>query len=281
MPKIDRNGVKIHYEVYGDGPALILTHGYSSTSAMWEGQIEALSKHHKLVLWDMRGHGKSDYPADPNAYSEALTIGDIAALLDQIGTRRAIVGGLSLGGYMSLAFYRTHPERVAALLIIDTGPGFKKDEARTAWNKRAHETAERFERDGLSVLKSLSRERSSVTHRDARGLALAARGMLTQRDASVMEVLPEIAVPSLIVVGADDTPFLAASDYMAAKIPGAKKVVIPSAGHAVNIDQPQAFIDACCRSSGACRKLPEGRQPSSTNLHRVSFQSAGASRWPE
>jgi len=145
---------------------------------------------------------------------------------------------------MSLAFYRTHPERVAALLIIDTGPGFKKDEARTAWNKRAHETAERFERDGLSVLKSLSRERSSVTHRDARGLALAARGMLTQRDASVMEVLPEIAVPSLIVVGADDTPFLAASDYMAAKIPGAKKVVIPSAGHAVNIDQPQAFIDA-------------------------------------
>ena len=244
MPKIDRNGVKIHYEVYGDGPALILTHGYSSTSAMWEGQIEALSKHHKLVLWDMRGHGKSDYPADPNAYSEALTIGDIAALLDQIGTRRAIVGGLSLGGYMSLAFYRTHPERVAALLIIDTGPGFKKDEARTAWNKRAHETAERFERDGLSVLKSLSRERSSVTHRDARGLALAARGMLPQRDASVMEVLPEIAVPSLIVVGADDTPFLAASDYMAAKIPGAKKVVIPSAGHAVNIDQPQAFIDA-------------------------------------
>ena len=244
MPKIDRNGVKIHYEVYGDGPALILTHGYSSTSAMWEGQIEALSKHHKLVLWDMRGHGKSDYPADPNAYSEALTIGDIAALLDQISTRRAIVGGLSLGGYMSLAFYRTHPERVAALLIIDTGPGFKKDEARTAWNKRAHETAERFERDGLSVLKSLSRERSSVTHRDARGLALAARGMLTQRDASVMEVLPEIAVPSLIVVGADDTPFLAASDYMAAKIPGAKKVVIPSAGHAVNIDQPQAFIDA-------------------------------------
>ena len=244
MPKIDRNGVKIHYEVYGDGPALILTHGYSSTSAMWEGQIEALSKHHKLVLWDMRGHGKSDYPADPNAYSEALTIGDIAALLDQIGARRAIVGGLSLGGYMSLAFYRTHPERVAALLIIDTGPGFKKDEARAAWNKRAHETAERFERDGLSVLKSLSRERSSVTHRDATGLALAARGMLTQRDASVMEVLPEIAVPSLIVVGADDTPFLAASDYMAAKIPGAKKVVIPSAGHAVNIDQPQAFIDA-------------------------------------
>jgi len=248
MPKIDRDGVKIHYEVHGqilgDAPALILTHGYSSTSAMWQGQIAALSKQHRLILWDMRGHGQSDYPEDPTAYSEALTVGDIAALLDQVGVRKAIVGGLSLGGYMSLAFYRAHPERVSALLIIDTGPGFKKDDAREVWNKRALDTADRFQREGLDVLKSASRERSTVSHRDALGLARAARGMLTQRDARVIESLPEIKVPSLVVVGADDTPFLAASDYMAAKIPGARKVVIPAAGHAVNIDQPQAFIEA-------------------------------------
>ena len=211
---------------------------------MWQGQIAALSKHHKLILWDMRGHGQSDYPDDPSAYSEALTVGDIATLLDTVGANKAIVCGLSLGGYMSLAFYRAHPERVAALLIIDTGPGFKKDDAREVWNKRALDTADRFDRDGLEVLKSGSRERSSVSHRDASGLARAARGMLTQRDARVIEVLPEIKVPSLVVVGAEDTPFLAASDYMAAKIPGARKVVIPAAGHAVNIDQPQAFIAA-------------------------------------
>ena len=244
MPKINRDGVEIYYEVHGSGPPLLLTHGYSSTSAMWQGQIEALSKHHKLLLWDMRGHGQSDYPDDPRAYSEALTVADMAALLDEVGAHSAIVGGLSLGGYMSLAFYRAHPERVRALLIIDTGPGFKKDDAREAWNRRAHDTAERFEREGLAVLKSLSRERSSVSHRDASGLARAARGMLTQRDARVIELLPNIKVPSLIVVGADDAPFLAASDYMAAKIPAAQKVVIPAAGHAVNIDQPQAFIDA-------------------------------------
>jgi pimeloyl-ACP methyl ester carboxylesterase len=244
MPKIDRDGVKIHYEVHGSGPPLILTHGYSSTSDMWRGQIEALSKHHKLVVWDMRGHGQSDYPEDPKAYSEALTVADIAALLDEVGAGSAIVGGLSLGGYMSLAFYRAHPERVRALLIIDTGPGFKKDDARDVWNSRALATAERFEREGLSVLKTASRERSTVSHRDASGLARAARGMLTQHDARVIEVLPAIKVPSLVVVGADDAPFLAASDYMAAKIPGAVKTVIPSAGHAVNIDQPQAFIDA-------------------------------------
>jgi len=244
MPKINRDGVKIYYEVHGSGPALLLTHGYSSTSAMWRGQIEALSKHHKLVLWDMRGHGQSDYPDDLKAYSEALTVADMAALLDEVGAENAIVGGLSLGGYMSLAFYRANPERVRALLIIDTGPGFRKDDAREAWNRRAHETGDRFEREGLAVLKLPSRERSDVSHRDASGLARAARGMLTQRDARVIESLPGIKVPSLVVVGADDAPFLAASDYMAAKIPDAKKVVVPAAGHAVNIDQPQAFIDA-------------------------------------
>jgi len=244
MATLDREGVKLYYEVHGHGPPLILTHGYSSTSQMWQGQIEALSRYHRLILWDMRGHGESDYPDDPDAYSEAHSIGDIAALLDEVGAQRAIVGGLSLGGYMSLAFYRAHPERVRALLIIDTGPGFKKDEAREAWNRRAHDTAERFERDGLSALQASSRERSGVTHRDATGLAHAARGMLTQRDARVIESLPAIAVPTLIVVGADDTPFLAASDYMAGKIPGAKKSVVPSAGHMVNIDQPAGFIAA-------------------------------------
>src|SRR6195256_1813197 len=244
MPKSNRDGVEIYYEVHGSGPPLLLTHGYSSTSEMWNGQTAALSKHHKLVLWDMRGHGKSDYPDDASAYSEALTVADMAALLDEVGAASAIVGGVLLGGFMSLAFYRAHSQRVRALLIIDTGPGFKKDDAREVWNKRAHDTGDRFEREGLAVLTSASRERSTGSHRDASGLTRAARGMLTQRDARVIEVLPNIKVPSLVVVGADDTPFLAASDYMAAKIPAAKKVVIPAAGHAANIAQPQAFIDA-------------------------------------
>ncbi|KJC55027.1 alpha/beta hydrolase [Bradyrhizobium sp. LTSP849] len=244
MPKIDRNGVGIYYEVHGDGQPLLLTHGYSSTSAMWHGQIDAFARDHKLVLWDMRGHGQSDYPDDPNAYSEALTVGDMAAILDAVGAGRAIIGGLSLGGYMSLAFYRAHPQRARALLIIDTGPGFKKDDAREAWNARALATADKLDREGLDMLKAATRERATASHRNAKGLGLAARGMLTQRDARVMELLPDIKVPSLIVVGADDTPFLAASDYMAAKIPGAQKIVILAAGHAVNIDQPQAFVDA-------------------------------------
>ncbi len=223
---------------------ILLTHGYSSTGGMWAGQIEPLSKSYKLVTWDMRGHGQSDYPEDPAAYTEEATVADMAALLDAVGAKTAIVGGLSLGGYMSLAFHLAHPDRVSALLIFDTGPGYRNDEAREGWNRTSIARAERFERDGLSALGNASAEVRIVRHRSADGLAKAARGMLTQRDAGVMNSLPTIGVPALVVVGANDTPFLAASDYMAAKIPGAKKVVIPDAGHAANIDQPAAFNQA-------------------------------------
>jgi len=241
MPKLSRAGVQIYYEVHGSGTPLLLSHGYSATSQMWRGQIEAFSRLYKLITWDMRGHGQSDYPEDQAAYSEDATVDDMAAVLDAVGARDAIIGGLSLGGYMSLAFRLRHPERVKALLIIDTGPGFKNDEARAAWNKHAASYALEFEKNGLQSLQSRSPEMAESSHRDASGLIKAAKGMLTQRDPGVINSLPSIDVPSLVVVGAEDKPFLAAADYMASKIPNAVKVVIPNAGHAVNIDQPQAF----------------------------------------
>jgi pimeloyl-ACP methyl ester carboxylesterase len=241
MPKLNRDGVDIYYEVHGSGPTVLLTHGYSATSQMWKGQIEPFSKDHQLVIWDMRGHGQSDYPEDQSAYSEEHTVADMAAILDAVGADKAVIGGLSLGGYMSLGFNLAHPDRTKALLIIDTGPGYKKDEARAGWNATSLKTAERWERDGLGGLEGGSAERRTATHRDATGLARAARGMLAQRDARVINSLPDIKAPSIVVVGADDTPFLAASDYMAAKIPNCEKVVIPNAGHAANIDQPEAF----------------------------------------
>ncbi|KAK0346153.1 hypothetical protein LTR91_016749 [Friedmanniomyces endolithicus] len=247
MTNIDRDGVRLYYETRGSGTPLILTHGYSSTSEMWQGQIDVLARDgYRVVVWDMRGHGKSSYPDEQSLYSEEHTVADMAAILDEVSGlgSSAIVGGLSLGGYMSLAFYRLHPTRVRALLIIDTGPGFKNDAAREAWNKTARETGARFDRDGLSLTKGLSPERSQVTHRNAQGLAMAARGMLAQRNAAVIESLPHIKTPALVVVGGDDTPFLVASEYMAKKIPGAKNVVVPKAGHAVNIDQPLLFNDA-------------------------------------
>ncbi|MCR9279858.1 MAG: alpha/beta fold hydrolase [Pseudomonadaceae bacterium] len=241
MALLDRNGVNIYYEVHGEGPTLILTHGFSATSAMWKPQLSALGEHYQVVVWDMRGHGQSDSPADDSAYSEAHTTADIAALLDAVGAQSAIVGGLSLGGYMSLAFYADYPERVDSLLIIDTGPGFKKDAARTAWNVTANTSGDNIEKLGEVALSAGSAERAAAVHKDLAGVVRAARNMLTQHNDRVIQSLPDIKVPALVVVGADDEPFLAATDYMAAKIPLSRKVIIDNAGHASNIDQPETF----------------------------------------
>jgi pimeloyl-ACP methyl ester carboxylesterase len=240
MARLDRNGVGIHYEVHGNGPPVLLSHGYSATCRMWDGQIEAFKDRYKIIVWDMRGHGESDYPTDPAAYSEALTVADMAAILNACGEPRAIIGGLSLGGYMTLAFHLRHPERCEALMLFDTGPGFKKNDARTAWNQRARSRADDLEARGLAALGTSDEVRMSQ-HRSASGLAGAARGMLAQETDGVIQSLETIASPTLVLVGANDTNFLAATDYMAAKIPGARKAVIPGAGHASNIHQPEAF----------------------------------------
>ena len=240
MPYLDRDGVRIFYEAEGAGPPVLLSHGYSATSRMWDEQAAHLKDRYRVIRWDFRGHGESDYPEDQGAYSEAATVADMAAVLDACDVDRAVVGGLSLGGYMSLAFNLKHAARVQALMLFDTGPGFKKDAARDAWNESAMERADKLETDGLAALSS-SREVLSSRHRDATGLARAARGMLTQWDAGVINSLPAVAAPALVLVGADDTPFLGATEYMAAKIPQSTHVVIPDAGHAANLDQPAAF----------------------------------------
>jgi pimeloyl-ACP methyl ester carboxylesterase len=252
MTTLDRDGVTIYYEDHGSGPAMLLTHGYASTSQMWAGQVEAFKDRCRVITWDMRGHGQSDSPEDQSLYSEAHTVADMKAILDACGVERAVVGGLSLGGYMSMAFNLAHPAMVRALMLFDTGPGYKNDKARDGWNETAGKRAEAFERKGLEALGSGDEVRVS-THRSAEGLARAARGMLAQVDSRVIESLPDISVPTLVLVGSNDTPYLAATDYMANKIPGATRVVIDDAGHASNIHQPAAFNDAV---AGFLARLP-------------------------
>jgi len=240
MPYLDRDGVQIYYEDHGTGPATLLTHGYTATLRMWDPQVAACGDLYRIIRWDMRGHGASDSPSDPAAYSHEATVADMAAILDACGVERAVIGGLSLGGFMSLAFHVAHPQRVKALMLFDTGPGYKKAEARAEWNRLAEGYAVGFETQGLAALGD-SAEVRAATHRSAQGLARAARGMLAQRDAQVIESLPRIAVPTLLIAGSEDKPFLAAMEYMTAKIPGARKVIIASAGHAPNLEQPGAF----------------------------------------
>lgn len=244
MGQIKRTDVSLYYETSGSGPPLLLTHGFAGTSRMWRGQSEAFANHHEVISWDLRGHGQSGSPTDAKAYSVDETVADMKTILDALGHERAVIGGHSLGGYMSLAFYMKHPERVRALLMIDTGPGYKSDTPRNEWNEMARGLARRLDRDGLDHLLKLSREIDPSEHRSATGLAMAARGMLVQRDSAVIDSLSKIGVPTLVLVGEKDRSYLAASKYMAEKIPGAKQIIIPNAGHAVNSHQPERFNEA-------------------------------------
>ena len=128
-------------------------------------------------------------------------------------------------------------------MLFDTGPGYRNPQAREGWNQTSYQRAQRFEEGGLAALSGGEEVRTS-THRSAAGLAMAARGMLAQFDSRVIESLENIKVPTLVLVGANDQAFLAATDYMAARIPGATKVVIADAGHAANLHQPAAFNQA-------------------------------------
>ncbi len=245
MPYITRDGVRIHYEEAGSGPPILITHGYASSTKAWEGQARSLSDTYRIITWDMRGHAGTDSPTDQAQYSEEATVDDMAALLDHLGIEKAVISGLSLGGYMSLAFNLKYPGRVRALMLFDTGPGYNNPKGREAWNETAVKRAERFEEMGLDALGQGAEVKISV-HTSAEGLALAARGMLAQFNDGVIKSLEHVKVPTLVLVGENDQPFLGATDYMANKIPGAKKVVIPNAGHASNLDQPAAF-DAAVR----------------------------------
>jgi pimeloyl-ACP methyl ester carboxylesterase len=249
MAKARVNGIEIDYEDGGRGPAVVLSHGYSATRRMWTGQQQAFSDRYRIVSWDMRGHGQTESPEDPGGYSLDLTVADQKALLDHLGIRRAVIGGLSLGGTMSLAFYRAHPELTRALVICDSGPGFRNEKAREEWNQRAQKRAADLETRGLAVLEGRSAETQQAIrhHKSAQGLAHAARGMLAQKDASLIDSLAEIRVPTLVIVGDQDTPFIAACEYMAKKIAGAQLEVIKGAGHSSNLDQPEAFNRALGR----------------------------------
>jgi pimeloyl-ACP methyl ester carboxylesterase len=232
--------VDIHFEVHGAGPAILLTHGFAASSHMFASTVAALSVDHTIVTWDMRGHGRSESPSDPAAYSVATSLADMGAILDAAGAERAVLVGHSLGGYLSLELTLEHPERVYGLVLVDTGPGYRSDRGRDGWNEMAEGYAKNLEQRGLDGLPP-SAELSSGVHRSAEGLALAARGVLRQSDGHVLEALPSISVPTLVVVGELDTPFLAGSQYMAGKIPDAELVVIVGAGHAPPVTHPEPF----------------------------------------
>jgi pimeloyl-ACP methyl ester carboxylesterase len=237
MPYLDRDDVRLYFEDSGgDGMPILLSHGFGASTGMWRGQVEAFRDRYRLIPWDMRGHGATECPEDVSYFSHGHTAADMLALLDHLDLDKAVIAGHSLGGFMALDFNVRHPERVRAMVLQGCGPGYRSDEARATWNVRAESRARALDDGGLAGLGGSSEVGVSIQN-TAAGLACAARGILSQVDASVIDSLPGIAVPVLIIVGDGDTNYLNGSDYMASRIPGAVNVRVADAGHGVNVDQ--------------------------------------------
>ena len=207
--------VRIARRVHGsptERPPLLLTHGYSVSGRMWDQNVDALARDRLVLTWDLPGHGESETPDDPGAYTHDACLAEIEALLDELGAERAVLCGQSLGGFFSLGYTLAHPDRVAGLVLVDTGPGFRDDGARDRWNAAARERP-----DG------------------------PVRELLVQHDATVFDGLGQHSVPTLIVVGSEDALFLPASEVMERRITGARRVVLEGAGHMANADAPTEF----------------------------------------
>jgi len=252
------DGVRLYAEAHGEGPPLVFSCALATTHENFRPQVEPLvAAGWRVVLWDFRGHGRSGAPADPGGYRLDQVVDDLARVLDFAAPGEpAVLGGLSFGGLVSLHFALAYPGRVRALLLIDSGPGFKNPGAAARWQAQVERTAEILAERGMGALTS-GRAAATTVGRDPElpAAKAAARAIEAQDPLAVGEFgrrvtgpvppvvdeLDRIEVPALVLVGEEDRPYLRAAEVMAAKLPKAQHVVIPGAGHIVNLEAESAF----------------------------------------
>lgn len=258
-------GASIYYEHHeppgsggGSKTPVIFSCAYCTTHENWRGQVEPLlGAGHPVILWDLRAHGESVAPEGGDTWSIENVVLDLFAVAQATTPDTPFVAaGLSFGGLASLHFMARHPARVAGLALIDSGPGFKNPEAAAGWAAQVERTASFLEKRGFEDFVNGRAGTTCIGNRPELPAAqTAARAILAQsvpgiarfgREISgpappVIDELAAMDVPALVIVGEHDKPFLRAGEVMAAKLPRARHVVVPDAGHIVNIEQADIF----------------------------------------
>lgn len=249
------NGISLSYRDTGSGPAVVLLHGFPLSRDMWQPQEEALAgAGYRLITPDLRGFGESEVPEGP--YSMSMFSDDVVALLDYLEIDRAVVGGMSMGGYILLDLLERYPERVAAACFITTRSTSDSEAAkagRLALLERAKRNGTRSvaELSTATLLAGETLERDPelvntvyrwMTSVDIRGIEGALHALLDRKDYS--SSLENFNLPCL-VIGADQDSAVQPEDLriLTEGLPNSELCVIPRAGHMANLEQPDAFND--------------------------------------
>jgi pimeloyl-ACP methyl ester carboxylesterase len=256
MPYAEFDDARLHIRQRGSGPVALFIHGFPFDSTMWIEQLAALEGLRRCIAVDLRGFGRSS-PVSGDPLTMESHAADLAAVLDIVSEERADIVGLSMGGYVALAFAESYPDRMRSLALIDTRAGADSPEGKAGRDAMARRVvsegraafAESMQATLLGPNASLTaraRFRTMVEGCPYETLIGALAGMRDRPDRT--STLGSVAVPAMVMVGDQDTvtpPEQAAE--MAAAIPGATLVTIADAGHLTPVEQPQAVSTALAK----------------------------------
>jgi len=262
MPKIKTaDGVSLYYEEAGAGTPVIFVHEFAGDYRTWEPQMRAFARSHRCVTYSQRGYPPSDVPDDAACYGQDIARGDVIAVMDALGIKKAHVVGHSMGAYTALHVGMRHPERCISVTAAGCGWGSLPDPAaRAVMRAQAAETAKMFTEKGIAEAAAIYGDgptRQAQKHKDPRGYAEFAKmlgehsakghaltmAMLQSKRPTLWDLeadLKKFAVPLLIIVGDEDETCLDGSVFLKRTAPTAGLLVIPRSGHTITSEEPAA-----------------------------------------
>ena len=258
MPLLAIKGVEIFYQDFGQGYPLILSHEFAGSWESWKQQIGFFSRQFRVIVYNDRGYPPSSVPADASAYSEEQSVEDLKQLMDALRIEQAHVGGLSMGGSLTLKFGIAHPERCRSLIIAGAGSGTTHHED---WMRDVEITARIFEEKGTAAVAEyytrgparvqlLDKDPSGwrefyelFLQHSATGSAHTFRQVQGKRKTifDVEQEMRDVEVPALILVGDEDELCLEPALFMKRVLPNAGLAILPKCGHTINLEEPALF----------------------------------------
>lgn len=254
------DGVRLHVEDTSEGTPIVFVHEFGGDQRSWEPQVRFFSRRYRCVTFNARGYPPSDVPEDVTQYSQARAVDDIRDVMDHLDIDRAHVVGLSMGGFATLHFGMTYPERALSLVVAGAGYGAEK-EFEQYFKDVSNEVANQFEAQGSEAFshtygmaaaripflvkdpKGWSEFRRMLGEHSAKGSANTMRGVQAGRPSlyDLEDPLKRMTVPTLVVVGDEDDHCLQPGVYLKRVVPKSGLLVLPKTGHTLNLEEPDLF----------------------------------------